>query len=298
MSQGKQIVKLDSHLHLWDPKGFTIPWLDGLDELNRTFTVDMYLADIRKIEGAIYVEVDVEKSQRPEEIEAIGKLVASSDSPVCAMVAALDPARDGVASYLKELKETAPHVAGFRQVLHTPEMPAGYCLSGAFVEGVQAIGTFGYSFDLCMRPTELSDAAELVRLCPETQFVLDHSGVPAIHSYGDDKQAYETWKRNIADLAALPNVVCKVSGLVTQAGDLSVTQPILAEILAYLKAHFGADRLMFGSDWPVCTLAESAYDWESRLEGMVENWSWEEKAALWGGTAKQTYLDPHKLPIK
>ncbi|WP_434354853.1 amidohydrolase family protein [Parasalinivibrio latis] len=298
MSQGKQIVKLDSHLHLWNPESFTIPWLDGLDELNRIFNEDMYLADTGNVDGAIYVEVDVDKSQRSEEIEVIGKLIASPDSPVCAMVAALDPVRNDIDSYLKELKDTVSHVAGFRQVLHTPEMPAGYCLSPDFVGGVQAIGAYGYSFDLCMRPTELSDATALVRQCPETQFVLDHCGVPAIHSYDDDKQAYETWKRNIVDLAALPNVVCKVSGLVTQAGDLSVTQPLLAEMLAYLKAHFGADRLMFGSDWPVCTLSESANDWERRLEGLVENWSLEEKSALWGGTAKRVYLDPHKLSLK
>ena len=72
----------------------------------------------------------------------------------------------------------------------------------------------------------------------------------------------------------------------------------MKEMLEYIKEQFGAQRLMFGSDWPVCTLAESAASWKARLTGMVDDWLPEEKAALWGGTARRVYLDPHEIKLK
>ena len=282
---------LDAHLHLWDPAVFRLGWLEGLDALNRTFTPELYAADIGKVAAAIYVEVDVAKEQREREIDAIGRLIHAPSNSVCAMVAALDPAREDIANYLDKL--AAPHVVGFRQVLHTPEMPAAYCCSPEFIAGARIIGSRGYSFDLCVR--ELADAVFLASECPETQFVLDHCGTPAIAEYCDDAAAYARWKEDIASLAALPNLVCKVSGLVTQAGDLEKSAPLMREMLDYLKNHFGARRLMFGSDWPVCTLAESAAAWKARLERMTEAWTPEEKAALWGETARRIYLEPHGI---
>lgn len=288
-----EILILDAHLHLWDPNAFTLGWLEGLDALNRTFTHELYTADVGKTAGAIYVEVDVARDEREREIDAIGRLIDLPSSPVYAMVAALDPSREDIADYLDKLK--APHVVGFRQVLHTPEMPAGYCRSPEFIAGVRTIGERGYSFDLCMRPAELADAVFLASECPKTPFVLDHCGAPAISEYLDDADAYAGWKRAIASLSALPNLVCKVSGLVTQAGDLEKSAPLMQEMLDYLKAQFGARRLMFGSDWPVCTLAEPAAAWKARLARMVEAWPPEEKAALWGGTARRAYLEPHGI---
>ena len=258
-------LPLDAHLHLWNPSAFTLGWLEGLDALNREFTPELYAADIGGAAGAVYVEVDVARDERDREIDVIGRLVDSPSNPVCAMVAALNPAREDIADYLHELTPRASHIVGFRQVLHTPEMPAGYCRSPEFIAGAKIIGGWGFSFDLCMRSAELSDAAALVSRCPKTQFVLDHCGVPAISEYHDDDGAYARWKKDISSLAALPNLVCKVSGLVTQAGNLEESGALMKEMLEYLKEEFGARRMMFGSDWPVCTLAESAAAWKARL---------------------------------
>ena len=213
-------LPLDAHLHLWNPDVFTLGWLEGLDALNREFTPELYTADIGGTAGAVYVEVDVAEDERDREIDAIGRLVHSPSNPVCAMVAALNPARKDIADYLDKLIPKASHIVGFRQVLHTPEMPAGYCRSLEFIAGVKIIGDRGFSFDLCIRPDELSDAAAAAARCPETQFVLDHCGVPAISEYHNNARAYARWKKDIASLAALPNIVCKVSGLVTLAGSL------------------------------------------------------------------------------
>ena len=184
---------LDAHLHIWDPGVFTLGWLDGLDALNRKFTTELYTDDIGKVSGAVYVEVDVAKDEREREIDAIGRLVHSPSNPVCAMVAALDPAREDIGDYLCEL--TASHIVGFRQVLHTPQMPAGYCCFPEFIAGARIIGERGFSFDLCMRPAELLDAVFLISECPETRFVLDHCGTPPIVEYRDDMRAYARWKK-------------------------------------------------------------------------------------------------------
>lgn len=281
---------IDSHLHLWDLDEFDLPWVTGFAALNKTFSLDMYQSDFKSVDRAIYVEVDVVESQKGKEIDAIGLLCRNPQSPLVAMVASLDVTRSDIVPYLQRVHSEAKHVVGFRQVLHTEERPQGYCLQAPFIHGVQAIGNAGFSFDICIRPQELEDAAALIRHCPDTHFVIDHGGIPAIASYLEDEKSYEKWKQDIASIAAMPNSVCKVSGLVTQAGDLSKTESLLSDVLAYLKATFGAEKLLFGSDWPVVALVESAQDWHQRLSAMVSNWTEEERQHLFHKTAQRSYL--------
>ncbi|MBD1556624.1 amidohydrolase family protein [Vibrio sp. S9_S30] len=281
---------IDSHLHLWDLDEFDLPWVTGFEALNKTFSLDMYQSDFKSVDHAIYVEVDVAENQKGKEIESIGLLCRDPHTPLVAMVASLDVTRSDIAAYLQRINDEAKHVVGFRQVLHTEERPQGYCLQESFIKGVQVIGHAGFSFDICIRPQELNDAVALIKQCPETHFVIDHGGIPAIASYVEDKKAYEKWKEEIAAIAAMPNSVCKISGLVTQAGDLSQSEALLGEVLAWLKASFGAERLLFGSDWPVVALVESAQQWQQRLSAMVSNWSEEERQHLFYKTAQRAYL--------
>ncbi|CCN83585.1 putative Amidohydrolase 2 [Vibrio nigripulchritudo SFn27] len=281
---------IDSHLHLWDLDEFNLPWVNDFEPLNKTFSIDAYLSDFKKVDKSVYLEVDVVPEQRDAEIEYVGKLCQNPELPLAAMVASIEVTRADIDEYLSSVRTKAPHVAGFRQVLHTPKMEAGHCLSEAFVKGVQAMGKQGFSFDICIRPQELADAAALIKQCPGTQFVLDHGGIPAIASYVEDESAYKTWQQNIASIAAHSNAVCKVSGLVTQAGHLSKNEATLVEVIAWLKSSFGSERLMFGSDWPVCTLVEPAQAWQSRLDDLVVHWSDSEKQALYFKTAEKVYL--------
>ncbi len=281
---------IDSHLHLWDLDEFDLPWVTGFDALNKTFDLTMYQSDFKSVGRSIYVEVDVITSQKHKEIEWIGQICRNADSPLAAMVASIDVTRDDISSYLQSIYKNAPHVVGFRQVLHTDERPQGYCLEEAFIKGIQEIGNAGFCFDICMRPQELEDAVTLIKECPQTHFVIDHGGIPAIASYIEDTDAYEKWRQDIASISAMPNVVCKVSGLVTQAGDLSQTEPLLVDVLAWLKASFSAERLLFGSDWPVVALVESAQQWEQRLTSMVSDWTEQEREQLFYKTAQRSYL--------
>ncbi|MEI8611195.1 amidohydrolase family protein [Enterovibrio sp. Hal110] len=295
MSVETDIVMLDAHVHFWDLSLFSLPWLTNVDALNRSLTLTEYSADLGMVEAAIYVEVDVDKNQRDKEIDAVAQLVKSSSTPICAMIAALDPTRQDLGEYLSHVKNNSPHVVGFRQLLHTSEHPPGTCLEPDFVSGIKALGHQGYSFDLCIRPSELSDITTLIAMCRDTQFILDHAGNPPIAIFQRDPSSFEMWKKKMSVLAALPNVVIKISGLVNQMTDKSRDAPTLIDIVIFLKALFGADRLMFGSDWPVCTLTESAMHWSQRLQGIIQHWPTNEKEAIWGKTAKRIYLDPHNI---
>jgi L-fuconolactonase len=144
------------------------------------------------------------------------------------------------------------------------------------VLGVQRLGELGLSFDLCMRPGELLDAARLAQLCPDTRFILDHCGNADPKAFSrtlglDDLPAEhdaETWRRDLASVAARPNVVCKISGIVARAPrDWHVEQ--LAPIVVHCLECFGSKRVMFGSDWPVCRLRATLRQWVEALRQIV-----------------------------
>jgi L-fuconolactonase len=184
-------------------------------------------------------------------------------TPMVAAVVGGNPAAEGFDKYLASFKGN-PYVKGMRQVLHVPETPVGYCLQKPFVRSVQALGEQGLSFDLCMRHAELLDAAKLVKECPNTRFILDHCGNGPVKS--NDRSA---WEKSIAAVAECPNVVGKVSGIVAQLKPGEWSADHLAPLVNHTLEVFGPDRVMFGGDWPVCTLAASFRQWVAALAAIV-----------------------------
>jgi predicted TIM-barrel fold metal-dependent hydrolase len=175
-------------------------------------------------------------------------------------------------------------VKGVRQVLHGPGTPAGYCLDKAFIQGIRLLGELGMSFDLCMRPAELPDAAKLVDACPATRFILDHCGNANVQAKDRGQ-----WQRDMADLAKRKNLVCKVSGIVASAKPGAWTADDLAPIVNHTLACFGPDRVVFGGDWPVCTLAASLAQWVEALRTIVRDRSAEEQRKLFHDNALRVY---------
>jgi L-fuconolactonase len=149
-------------------------------------------------------------------------------------------------------------------VLQNDRTPPGYCLTDQYVVSVRLLGELGMSFDLCMRPEDLPDGAKLIDACPDTRFVLDHCGNANVQA--DDLSA---WRRDIADLAKRPNVIGKISGIVAFAkpGDWSADD--LAPIVNHTLDVFGPDRVVFGGDWPVCTLVATFREWVEALKQIV-----------------------------
>lgn len=280
---------IDTHQHLWDLSRFRLPWVKPGTPLGRSFLLADYQRDAAGtgIAKAVYMEVDLDPAQQRAEAEFVE---ATSATPVSGMVGGVvsgRPADSGFQDYVAFLR-TLKSVKGVRQVLHG-SAPPGSCLSQQFVAGVRLLGENGYCFDLCMRVTELSDAGKLVDACPDTRFVLDHCGNAPIH--GPDGKAPErtVWKRDIDALATRPNLVCKVSGLVNTAKKGAWGPDDLAPIVNHVLAAFGPDRVMFGGDWPVCTLGGSLADWVNGLTSVLANRPADERARLFHDNAAKFY---------
>ena len=149
-------------------------------------------------------------------------------------------------------------------MLHAAETPPGHCLDKRFIEGIRLLGKLGLSFDLCMRAAELGDAAKLIDACPDTSFILDHCGNASVRT-----KDLSGWKADIGRIAERKNVVCKVSGIVASAAPGPWTANDLAPIVNHVLDQFGPDRVVFGGDWPVCTLAATYRQWVEALRQIV-----------------------------
>ena len=161
--------------------------------------------------------------------------------------------------------------------------PPGFCTQRAFIDGVRAAGRCGFTFDLCATHDQLREVTQLVRQCPQTRFVLDHCGKPAIR-----EGRLDAWAADIACLAQSENVWCKVSGLLTEAAAGWRVEDLLPYAERVVEC-FGAQRVLYGSDWPVLTLAGTYHDWYSFTERFTAHWSATERSAFYGDTTTRVY---------
>ena len=152
------------------------------------------------------------------------------------------------------------------------------------IAGIRTLGALGYSYDVLIYPRQLEAAAQMIARCPDVQFILDHCAKPPIAT-----GALDAWRAGLTALARHENVACKLSGLVTEASWGTWTATEIADVLDVALDAFGAERLMFGSDWPVCLLAAS-YE---RVAALVDAWaarlSESERTLVFGDTAVRTY---------
>jgi L-fuconolactonase len=193
---------------------------------------------------------------------------------------------DQARAYLEALAAIGPRVKGVRRLLQGETDPA-LCLRPEFVRGVRLLPEFGFSFDICIKHHQLAPAAELVRQCPETSFILDHIGKPDIAH-----DLREPWRAKIRALAELPNVVCKVSGMVTEADHQGWSSDDLAPYVAHVLEVFGEDRVLFGGDWPVVLMASSYARWVEALDTLTAQIPDAARRKLWSNNARRVYRLP------
>jgi L-fuconolactonase len=245
-------VKLiDAHHHFWDPSRNDYPWLtDELAAIRRPFGPE----DLRPLlrERNVHRTVLVQTRSSLEESHEF-LAVADAHDFIAGVVAWVDLVADDVGAQIDGLRR-APgghRLVGIRHQVHDEPDPR-WLLRDEVQRGLREVGRAGLAFDLLVRPRELPAAAEAARLHPDTRFVVDHLGKPPVRSSGDDG-----WDAGMQALAAMPNVWCKLSGLVTEADWQRWTPAELAPYVGRARAWFGDERLLFGSDWPVCLLAAS-----------------------------------------
>jgi L-fuconolactonase len=274
----------DTHVHFWNPNHLRYAWLDGNEKLNRPFLPEDYRTACAGV--AVGKIVFVECGGGTEQAEAEADWVASlvTEEPRIAGIVAHAPLEQGEAvEPLVERLADKPLVRGVRRLLQGESEP-GYCLRPDFLAGVRLLARHNLSFDICIRHHQLAETIELVRRCPEVRFVLDHIGKPDIRG-----AVWEPWRTQIYELAALPNVHCKISGLVTEADHALWTPDDLRPYVETVIDSFGWTRVFYGSDWSVSTLATTYPRWVETLEMLVAGCSSEEKQALFTENGKRFY---------
>jgi len=258
-----QIV--DTHQHLWDLDLFRYSWLDSLPALNHSFRMPDYLAAAKglNVVKSVHLEADVDEPYMLDETRHLLALADQPDNPLEGIVACARPESQDFKPYLDKIAGH-PKLKGIRRVLHTQPDEVGQ--GATFINHVAALANYGLSFDICVQARQLPVAIKLVSQCPEVGFILDHCGVPQVK-----EKNLDPWRSYIAEIAKFPNVSCKISGLVAYADPRRWTAEDLRAFIEHAIASFGWDRVLFGSDWPVCTLTASYRQWVDALLAITQS---------------------------
>jgi L-fuconolactonase len=268
---------VDAHVHFWNPQRLTYDWLRNSPAIAGVHEPPQYRAasHAQIAEHLIFVECGCAPAQARDEV-----LYASAFAEVSAVVAAAPLEKGKDVRHELEWLVNQPKVRGVRRLL-----PNGNgALQSNFVEGVQALQEFDLSFDICIGHAQLGDAIALVRRCPQVRFVLDHMAKPDIKN-----ALFEPWRQQLNELATLPNVWCKISGIVTEADVEHWTTEDLRPYIEYAIACFGWQRVMCGGDWPVVNLAGGRARWIAALEEVVNGCSPAEQRHLFYDNARAFY---------
>lgn len=275
---------VDAHVHLYDPATIRYGWMDAAPTLKRRVTME----DFERARGAVavervvFVEVAADPGQHLDEARIIA--AAAAQDPRIAGLVAHAPVERG-AAVEEDLTALAAlgSVKGVRRLIQG-EVDPSIALAPGFVEGVRRLARFGFTFDLCLKHWAMPYAVELVRRCPDVTFVLDHIGKPDIR-HG----LIEPWRSQIKALAELPNVICKVSGVITEADHQRWTRADVRPYVEHVFTCFGFDRCMFGSDWTVSELTHDYPTWVDILDEILAGTDEADLRQFWRETAIRTY---------
>lgn len=276
---------IDTHVHLWQPAHFRMPWLDNDALLNHTYLLDTYREHVHAlpIDAIVFMECGVEP--RYAFLEACWAVQLARQEKWLQGIIAAAPLEFGaqVQTFLEALVKLGPEIKGVRRLLEDEQDPS-FCLQPAFLQGVQLATAAGLSVEICIRHWQLPAIIELVRRCPQTNFMLNHMGKPPIRS-----GKLDTWFRQMHTLGALPNVWCKVSGLLTEANPITWKKEALVPLIRHIWETFGEDRVVFGGDWPVMLSTSTYTRWFEVVQEGAATLSSAAQAKFWHQNARQFY---------
>ncbi|MEX1018963.1 MAG: amidohydrolase family protein [Litorilinea sp.] len=245
---------LDSHIHFWDPNHLSYPWLAGTPINNVYLPADLLQAAAQvDLQGIVFVQADCIDAQGAAEAEWVAEL-AQAEPRIRAIVAHAPLEQGEAVRPALEILAQNKLVKGIRRLIQSE--PLGFCTQPDFVRGVQILPEYDLRFDICIRHPQMADAIELVRQCPQVTFVLDHFGKPGVKD-----NLMSPWAEQLVTLAQFPNVWCKISGLATEADHSDWMREQLRPYIQHAVSTFGIDRVFYGGDWPVSTLAIDYQTW-------------------------------------
>jgi predicted TIM-barrel fold metal-dependent hydrolase len=277
---------IDTHLHLIYRDRLRYPWLAGVPPLNRDFPYETYALEARRcgITDAIHMEVDVAPGDIEAETRNVEDLAGRPQSLLRGAISSCRPEDESFPAFL-ERQLANPFVKGFRRVLHV--VPDDLSEGARFRANLKRLADASLPFDLCVRPDQIGKAIALADLAPSAQFVLDHCGVPAIKD-----RAEHPWRERIAEIAKRPNVAVKISGVVAYADPESWTVDDIRPYVEHAIESFGWDRVVWGSDWPVCTLTASLSVWIAAIQAIALGCSVSERERLFSVNARRIWRLP------
>jgi L-fuconolactonase len=275
---------VDTHLHVWDPDHLPYPWLDGIPFLNKPYLLEDYRRACGpvEVEKMVFVQAEADFSQYQAETDWVTEL--SQQDPRLQGIVSWAPLEqgDGARPALEKLADNSL-VKSIRRIIQFEPDPE-FCLRSDFVKGLQALPDYDLTFDICIAHVHMANTLRMVAQCPDVTFILDHIGKPDIAA-----QLLEPWKQELRQLAAFPNVWCKMSGLVTEADHQHWQREELKPYIDHVLDCFGFDRVMYGGDWPVAYQATEYPRWVETLEWAVKGCSEDELKRLFRENAIDFY---------
>jgi len=275
-------VRVDAHHHVWDLAVRDQPWTASLPLLRRSFGLAQLWPEVTAngIDATVVVQTICVREETPELLE-----LASANKWVVGVVGWVELTDAGVVDELDALRASpgGERLVGIRHQVQDEPDPRWLCRPDVR-NGLRAVADSGLAYDLLVTPSQLPSAIETARDLPQLRFVLDHAGKPDIAG-----GRVAPWRDDIAALAALPNVAVKLSGLTTQADPAAWSVEQLRPYADEVLERFGPQRVMFGSDWPVCLLASSYDDVVDTACVLTGSLSADERDAVFGRTAARWY---------
>jgi L-fuconolactonase len=277
-------MRIDSHHHVWDLSVREQGWMVGeaLNPIKKNFSIN----DLRQaitgcgIDKTVVVQTVTNYDETPELLE-----LADTDDLVAGVVGFLKIDAEDAIAHLDSYQTLRgfKYLVGIRDIAHDYE-DVKYLSKPQVIKNVQELGKRGLVYDLLTKTPHMRAAIDLVKACPNTKFVLDHISKPYIA-----KADMQPWADQITELASFENVVVKVSGLFTEADWKNWKKEDFWPYLEHITKSFTPNRMMFGSDWPVCLLAATYKQSIDLVEEFTSKFSESEKNAFWAGTANKAY---------
>jgi L-fuconolactonase len=277
-------MRIDSHHHIWDLSVRDQEWIVGeaMQPLRRNFSISDLeeLSSTSRMDKTILVQTVTDYTETPELLR-----IAQSEQLVGAVVGWLKiDAQDSIEHLHRYLDlPGAEYLKGIRDIAQDHPDP-NYLAKPETISNVRKLGELGITYDLLTKVPELPAAIKLVGACPDVQFVMDHISKPRIA-----KQEFEPWRTLMSELASFPNVLCKVSGLVTEANWKEWQVKDFKPYVDHVIEIFTPQRLMFGSDWPVANLGGTYSEIVQLAEALTSGLSPSESESFWHRTASAAY---------
>lgn len=275
---------VDTHVHLWDPHLIRYPWLDSNALLNRAFLLPDYRAATASlnVESMVFVQCEADFSAFEAEAAWVAGLV--EQEPRIKGLVAWAPLEKGDA-VIEDLQRLRRHsiLRGIRRIIQF-EPDLDFCLRPEFIAGVRTLASLDLSFDICVDHRHLANVVKFAEQTPDVRMVLDHIGKPAIK-----QGVMHPWAEQMRELARLPHVWCKISGVATEADHQGWSRSDLARYIDVALDAFGTARVMFGGDWPVSTQAIDYRAWVSLLDSMLAGVPDVDQRKFWRDNARRFY---------